>query len=192
VSCLSDENLAALVSGSASDKQLSAWHDHIATCDSCAAKAMRRQAGVPDVTAAWAHETGNARLLLAVSIKQRYPGHAKQAGHVAAMCHVGAYAGRYVIVTDEDIDVSDLEELTWAMITRSDPATSIDIIKDAWSTPLDPRIPPWEKEKGNMTNSRAIINACRPFHWKDQYPKVNMPDAETQRLAKEKWGYLLD
>jgi len=50
VSCLSDKNLAALVDGSASDEQLSAWHDHIATCDSCAAKAMRRQAGVTDAS----------------------------------------------------------------------------------------------------------------------------------------------
>ena len=30
----------------------------------------------------------------------------------------------------------------WAMLTRSDPATSIDIIRNAWSTPLDPRIEP--------------------------------------------------
>ena len=51
------------------------------------------KAGVPGVTAAWAHEVGNARLLLAVAINQRYPGHAKQAGHIAAMCHVGAYCG---------------------------------------------------------------------------------------------------
>ncbi len=150
------------------------------------------KAGVPDVTAAWAHEVGNSRLLLAVSIKQRYPGHSKQAGHVAAMCHVGAYAGRYVIVTDEDVDISNLQELTWAMITRSDPATSIDIIKDAWSTPLDPRIPPWEKEKGNMTNSRAIIDACRPYHWRDQFPKVNAPSPEMARKARERFGYLLD
>ena len=34
------------------------------------------KAGVPGVTAAWAHEVGNARLLLAVAINQRYPGHA--------------------------------------------------------------------------------------------------------------------
>ena len=149
-------------------------------------------AGVPDVVAAWAHEVGNSRLLLAVSIKQRYPGHSKQAGHVAAMCHAGAYAGRYVIVTDEDIDVSDLEELTWAMITRSDPATSIDIIKGGWSTPLDPRIPPWEKEKGNMTSSRAVIDACRPYHWKDEYPPVNAPSPEIARKAREKFGYLLE
>ncbi len=150
------------------------------------------KAGVPDVQAAWAHEVGNSRMLLAVAIKQRYPGHAKQAGHVAAMCHVGAYAGKYVVVTDEDVDISNLEEMTWAMITRSDPATSIDIIKDAWSTPLDPRIPPEEKARGNMTNSRAIIDACRPFHWKDSFPPVNAPTQEVARRAREKFGYLLD
>ena len=86
----------------------------------------------------------------AVAIKQRYPGHAKQAGHIAAQCHVGAYCGRYVIVVDDDIDVSNLEELIWALITRSDPATSIDIIHGAWSTPLDPRIEPERKAAGDL------------------------------------------
>ena len=148
------------------------------------------KAGVPDVTAAWLHEVGTARMLIGVSIKQRYPGHSKQAGHVACQCHVGAYAGKYVIVTDEDVDVSNLEELIWAMLTRSDPATSIDIINGAWSTHLDPRIPPWEKEKGNLTNSRAIIDACRPFHWKDEFPPVNAPSPELARESREKWGHL--
>ena len=150
------------------------------------------KAGVPDVTAAWLHEVGTARMLIGVSIKQRYPGHSKQAGHVACQCHVGAYAGKYVIVTDEDVDVSNLEELIWAMLTRSDPATSIDIINGAWSTHLDPRIPPWEKEKGNLTNSRAIIDACRPFHWKDEFPPVNAPSPELARESREKWGHLCE
>ncbi len=150
------------------------------------------KAGVPDVTAAWLHEVGTARMLIGVSIKQRYPGHSKQAGHVACQCHVGAYAGKYVIVTDEDVDVSDLEELIWAMLTRSDPASSIDIVNGAWSTPLDPRIPPWEKEKGNTTNSRAIIDACRPFHWKDRFPPVNAPSPELARESREKWGWLCE
>src|SRR5262249_29140308 len=90
-----------------------------------------------------------------VAVNQRYPGHAKQAGHIAAMCHVGAYCGRYVVVVDDDIDVSNLEELVWAMLTRSDPASSIDIIRNAWSTPLDPRIEPERKAVGDLTNSRA-------------------------------------
>ncbi len=149
------------------------------------------KAGVPDVTAVWAHEVGNTRMLVGVAIKQRYGGHARQAGHIAAMCHVGAYAGKYVIVVDDDIDVSNLEELMWAMVTRSDPATSIDIIKEAWSTPLDPRIPPEQRELKNFTNSRAVIDACRPFHWRDKFAMVNMPSAEDAKLAQEKFGYLL-
>ena len=96
-----------------------------------------------------------------------------------------------MIVVDDDIDVSNLEELIWAMLTRSDPATSIDIITGTWSTPLDPRITPEDKAKGNNTNSRAIIDACRPFHWRDKFPKVNMPSPELKRKALEKFGYLL-
>jgi len=149
------------------------------------------KAGVPDITAAWMHEVGNSRLLVAVAVKQRYPGHARQAGHIAATCHVGAFCGRYIVVVDDDIDVSNLEELIWAMITRSDPATSIDIIKGAWSTPLDPRIAPEDRAVGNFTSSRAIIDACRPFHWRDRFPKVNAPSPENARKAKEKFGYLL-
>ncbi|HSM19035.1 MAG TPA: UbiD family decarboxylase, partial [Hyphomicrobiales bacterium] len=150
------------------------------------------KAGVPDVTAVWAHEVGTARMLLGVAIKQRYPGHATQAGHVASMCHVGAYAGKYVIVVDDDIDVSDLDSLIWAMITRSAPATSIDIIHNAWSTPLDPRLTPWDREKGNFTNSRAIIDACRPFHWRDQFPLVNIPSKELSAETREKFSWVLD
>lgn len=103
----------------------------------------------------------------------------------------GAYAGKYVIVVDDDIDVSDLDMVMWAMVTRSDPATSIDIIHNAWSTHLDPRIPPEDKLKGKLTNSRAIIDATRPFAWKDQFPAVNMPSPERDKKAREKFSYLL-
>jgi 4-hydroxy-3-polyprenylbenzoate decarboxylase len=151
-----------------------------------------KKTGLPDVVATWCHEAGGSRQLTAVSIKQRYPGHARQAGHLAAMCRSAAYAGKYVIVVDDDIDVSDLEELMWAVCTRSDPATSIDIIRNAWSTPLDPSIPPERKAQGDFTNSRAIIDACRPFHWKDQYPIVNMPLPETARRTKEMFSWMLD
>jgi 4-hydroxy-3-polyprenylbenzoate decarboxylase len=148
------------------------------------------KAGVPGVTAAWAHEVGNARLLLAVAVKQRYPGHAKQAGHIATMCHVGAYCGRYTIVVDDDIDVSDINEVLWALLTRSDPATSIEIIRNAWSTPLDPRIEPDKRAVGDYTNSRAIIDACRPFHWRDKFPEVNMPTPQEKAAAVQKFGHL--
>lgn len=143
-------------------------------------------AGVPDVVGVWCHPVGGSRLLLAVSIHQRYPGHARQAGHIAAMCHAGAYLGRYVVVVDEDIDPTDLTDVMWAVCTRSDPAEGIDIINRAWSGPLDPVIP--KGKKG--FNSRAIIDACRPYEWKDEFPIVNEPSPEVKKKALERWGYL--
>ena len=150
-----------------------------------------KAAGLSGISKVWAHEAGSSRMLLTIAIDQRYPGHATQVGHVASQCHVGAYAGKYVVVVDDDIDVTNLEEVTWAMLTRSDPANSIDIVHNAWSTHLDPRIPPEDKLKGQLTNSRAIIDACKPYAWKDKFPRVNMPSPERDRKAREKFGYLL-
>jgi UbiD family decarboxylase len=144
------------------------------------------KAGVPDVTGVWCHEAGGSRLFVAVSIKQRYFGHSRQAMHVAAMCHTGAYLGRYVVVVDDDIDVTDLEQVVWAMCTRSDPERSIDFIKRAWSGPLDSAIKP--SEKG--FNSRALIDATRPWEWRDQFPAVSAPSPEVAKKAREKWGWL--
>src|SRR5713226_5724985 len=83
-------------------------------------------AGVPDVRGVWCHEAGGSRLLIFVSIKQRYPGHARQAGLVASYCHAGAYLGRYVIVVDDDIDVTNTNDVLWALCTRSDPEQDIE------------------------------------------------------------------
>jgi 4-hydroxy-3-polyprenylbenzoate decarboxylase len=147
-----------------------------------------RKAGVPDVNSVWCHEVGGSRLFLAVSITQRYPGHARQAGHVAAMCHAGAYLGRYVVVVDEDIDPTNLEEVLWAMCTRCDPAGGTDIINRAWSGPLDPAIHP--DKKG--FNSRMIFDACRPYEWRDKFPKVAAFTKEQEAEARSRWAWLLE
>jgi UbiD family decarboxylase len=151
-----------------------------------------QRVGIPDVAGAWQHEVGGSRLFTVVAIKQRYPGHARQTLHVAAQCRAGAYAGRYTVVVDDDVDPSNLEEVIWAVCTRSDPATSIDIIERSWSTPLDPRIPPERKAAGDFTNSRGLIDATRPWEWRDQYPALNVPPGEVRQRAFERWRHLLE
>ena len=73
------------------------------------------------------------------------------------------------------------------MATRCDPAENIEIIHNLWSTPLDPilRGPPYQ-------SNRAVIDACRPWHWRDQFPKVNMPTPEERRIARERFGHLFN
>jgi UbiD family decarboxylase len=150
------------------------------------------RAGVPDVQAVWTPEAGGTRLITVVAIKQRYPGHARQAGHVAAMCHAGAYLGRYVVVVDDDVDVTDLNDVVWAMCTRSDPGESLDVIKAAWSGPLDPRIPPDQRARRDFTNSRLIIDACRPFEWRDEFPRVAEASPALMAQTEARWGALFD
>ncbi|HEY7067826.1 MAG TPA: UbiD family decarboxylase, partial [Chloroflexota bacterium] len=127
-----------------------------------------RQAGVPGVTGVWCHQAGGGYLFTAVAIKQAYPGHARQAAQVAAFCRGGAYLGRFTVVVDDDIDVADLGQVVWAMSTRCDPAKDIETVERCWSGPLDPIIPP--EQKG--FNSRAIVDACRPWEWRDRFPEV--------------------
>ena len=149
-------------------------------------------AGVPGVQQVWCHEVGGARMFHAVSITQRYPGHAVQAAHVAAQCGASAYASKYIVVVDDDIDVTDLEATLWAMITRSDPKDSIQFITGAWDSNADPSIPPARREAGDITHSVALINACKPWHWRDEFPPSNIPSPEVARKAREKFGWLLD
>jgi len=142
------------------------------------------RAGVPDVVGVWCPPEGNTRLLTVVAIRQRYPGHARQAAVIASQCHAGAYLGRFTIVVDEDIDPTDIKDVLWAMTTRCDPAEDIEIVRRCWSGPLDPIIP---KEKKGF-NSRALIDACRPYDWIKDFPaSVKVPE-ELARQVKEKWG----
>ncbi|MFH1123527.1 MAG: UbiD family decarboxylase, partial [Pseudomonadota bacterium] len=129
--------------------------------------------GIPGIKGVWQMRSGGSRFFTVISIEQRYAGHVKQVATAAMSSPQGAYHGRFVVVVDEDIDPTNEGDVLWAIGTRCDPATSIDIIRDCWGTPLDPTLPPDKRKERNFTNSRAIINACRPFYWRDQFPKVN-------------------
>ncbi len=144
-------------------------------------------AGVPDVYGV-GHLPSAANGGLVVSIKTRYHGHARQAAMAAGSCRAGAYLGRYIIIVDEDIDPNNVDDVLWALWTRSEPAESCDVIRSAWSTPLDPRISPEQLARKDFSNTRMIIDATRPFPWKDEYPSVSGPSPEYTAFLKQKWG----
>ena len=145
-------------------------------------------AGVPDIRGVWCHEAGGSRLLNIISIKQRYEGHARQAGMVAAYCHAGGYLGRYVIVVDDDIDPTNTNDVLWALSTRSDPEQDIEIVRRSWSGPLDPMI---RKSDNKRHSSRGIIDACRPYEWIHEFPPVAESSVEVRKAMEEKWGKIL-
>jgi len=146
-----------------------------------------RLAGVPDVTAAWCHGVGGCRLFNVVAVRQRYPGHATQAAYIASQCRTGGYLGRVTVVVDDDVDVSDLNEVIWAVCTRADPERDLQVIRRAWSGPLDPAIEPGRKG----FNSRVLIDATRPWEWRDRFPPAIGPDPDEKRRTRERWSWIL-
>jgi 4-hydroxy-3-polyprenylbenzoate decarboxylase len=115
-----------------------------------------------------------------------------QALHIGAQCGASAYASKYVVVCDEDIDVTSLDQTLWAMLTRTDPKDSIQFITGSWDSSADPAIPPERRAVGDMTHSVALINACKPWHWREKFPASNAPSQEVARKAMEKFGWLLN
>jgi len=146
------------------------------------------RAGVTDVQGVWGH---NNTLMLVVSLQQRYAGHSKQALMTAAGFRSGASMYSMVVAVDDDVDPTDLREVIWAICTRADPAQAVELVKNAWASPLDPRLSPAKKASGDTTVGRMLIDACRPFHWKDEFPRTNVFDSELRRVTAEKWKALL-
>ena len=106
-------------------------------------------AGVTDVVGAWQHVS---QLMTVVALKQRYDGHAKRAALVAA---AHSYMARIVVVVDEDVDPSNLNDVMWAVATRCEPSEQIDIVRNAWSSALDPRISAADKQRGVTSHSKV-------------------------------------
>jgi UbiD family decarboxylase len=141
------------------------------------------QSGVSDVQGIWCH---CHTLMVVVSLKQRYPGHAMHALTAMAGLQTGASMYRYFIAVDDDIDPVDMKQVIWAMCTRVDPAESIQLLK-SWSSDLDPRLEPEKRDKGDFTMSRMLIDACKPFTWRDRFPLANKFSAKMRNEIWEKW-----
>lgn len=149
------------------------------------------RAGVPDIRGVWMVPSGSSSLLTVISIRQRYGGHAKQTAQAAMGGRAGGgQLGRFVIVVDDDIDPSDIDQVLWAVATRCDPEAAIDIIRETTTHYLDPLLSPEKRAAHNYTASRAIINACRPYHWKDQFPTPVGTSPELRDRILKDWPAL--
>jgi 4-hydroxy-3-polyprenylbenzoate decarboxylase len=88
----------------------------------------------PEITDFYLPPEGCSYRLAVVSMKKQYPGHAKR-----VMLGVWSFLRqfmytKFVIVTDDDVNVRDWKDVIWAMTTRMDPARDTLIIEN---TPID-------------------------------------------------------
>ena len=78
-------------------------------------------------------------------------------------------------------------DVCWVMSTHCDPPEDVQFIKRAWSTPLDPML-----RGAPYMNSRGIVDCCRPFGWKDEFPTVAEASPELRKKVSEKWPEIFE
>ncbi|HVN23402.1 MAG TPA: UbiD family decarboxylase [Syntrophorhabdales bacterium] len=122
--------------------------------------------------------------MVVVSIEQRYPGHAAQVAALAAQCSGSAYYTKWIVVVDDDVDPTDIEQVIWAMSTRCDPASDIDILRNTWSTYLDPTKNPAEERP---YGSKTLINACKEHRFLKTFSKRTRLTKPTYEKVQQRW-----
>ncbi len=147
---------------------------------------------IPGVKGVWLLDDAAFNMIVVVSLEQRYQGHAMQAAMGVAFSHATSYMNRFIILVDEDIDPSNMKDVLWAVATRCEPETDIDILRGMRGSALDPLLTPAKRKIGDYTHSTAILNACRPYAWKDEFPVTIMSTQEELEGVKKKWGKVFD
>ena len=93
---------------------------------------LRKQ--FPEITDFYLPPEGCSYRMACVSMQKQYPGHAKRVMFgVWSFLRQFMYT-KFVIVTDDDINVRDWKDVVWAMTTRMDPARDITLVEN---TPID-------------------------------------------------------
>jgi 4-hydroxy-3-polyprenylbenzoate decarboxylase len=143
--------------------------------------------GVPGVVGAYAHPgSASGYGFVVVSIKQSYPGHAAQVLALTAQCPAAAYCTKWIVVVDDHVDPTDMDQVLWAMTTMANPSDDIEILRNTWTFRSDPSLAPEQRPYG----SKALINACRPHKQLSQPPKRALLSKGIYDRVTARWSEL--
>ena len=122
--------------------------------------------------------------LAIISIKKRYPGQARKV--MMGLWGLGQLAlTKFFIVVDDDVNVHNMDDVIWAVTTRTDAARDIMIIDKTPTDTLDPASP--------LLNlgSKLGIDATQKTKeegYDREIQELIKPDEKTKELVDSKWS----
>lgn len=124
-----------------------------------------------------------------VSASEIYPGYVHTLSSAIWSTRTGTYRPT-IIVVGEDVDVTNMEEVIWALTTRMHPDRDIHIRKGTPTQPLYPFLSSEEKARYS-TGATVCFDATFPYEWKEATPQVidfeHAWSTETQQLVMSRW-----
>jgi UbiD family decarboxylase len=106
----------------------------------------------------------------AIAVEQHTSGQARAVAEAA----LNAYAWlKYCIVVDHDVDVNSVDDVWWAVQTRSNPKDAVHVLTGE-GFPRDP---------SGTHVSKAVIDATIPLGKWDEFERKRAPGSDRVRLA---------
>lgn len=119
-----------------------------------------------------------------ISIKKRYPGQAKKV--MMGLWGLGQLAlTKVFIIVDDDINVHDMDEVIWAVTTRTDAARDVMIINNTPTDTLDPASP--LLNLGSKLGIDATQKTKEEGYQREIQELVKV-DEDTMNLVNAKWS----
>jgi UbiD family decarboxylase len=107
-----------------------------------------------------------------VKIRQHYEGHGRQV--LLAVFGSEPTWAKACTVVDEDVDIYDMNDVMWAVLTRSRPDKDVMVIPETPSFYRDPHKEHW---------GRLGIDATVPFDRRHEYERKKIPGANSVNLS---------
>ncbi|NMC80915.1 MAG: UbiD family decarboxylase [Chloroflexi bacterium] len=103
-----------------------------------------------------------------VSVNKDFDGVANTIAHGIWCAKFGYHTGSsdWVIVVDEDVDPSDINQVLWALVTRTNPSEDIHIVKRKGAVNFLAPNTLLENRRKLLSGSSIVIDAGWPFDWK--------------------------
>ena len=140
----------------------------------------------PEITDFYLPPEGCSYRLAVVSIKKQYAGHAKRVMFgVWSFLRQFMYT-KFIIVTDDDVNIRDWKEVIWAMTTRMDPARDTLLVENTPIDYLDFASPV------SGLGSKMGMDATNkwPGETAREWGRTIVMDADVKRKVDEIWGTL--
>ncbi len=129
-------------------------------------------------------EYGMFQGIAIVSIKKRYPGHAKKV--MMGLWGIGQLSlTKIIIVVDSDVNPHNLNEVLWAIAANVDPQRDVVVVPGTHTDALDPATPI------QAYGSKLGIDATKKFpeeYGYKSWPEEVEVDEEISKLVDEKWS----
>lgn len=138
---------------------------------------------IPGVVDVLALEAGGCTATLWVSIKKLYTGQVDQIAF-AVWGYFGTSYYKWIIVTDDDVDIRDSFMRDWVFSWIVRPDQDVRIIPHSAAVELDPSADPPGVTSDEKSGAKAIIDATRK--WK--YPSISLPPQQCIDQVLSRWS----